>query len=64
MNQHLTVDAALSRSTLESKREVRPMAMWVFILVVAIVAIAALISDASLTADQRIAVYQQSGVYP
>ncbi len=47
MNQRLTVDAALSRSTAESKREVRPLAMWAFILVVAIVAIAALVSDAS-----------------
>jgi hypothetical protein len=64
MNQHLTVDAALSRSTPESKREVRPLAMWAFILVVAIVAIAALVSDASLTADQRIQVFLQSGIYP
>lgn len=60
MNQHLTVDAALSRST----PEVRPLAMWAFILVVAIVAIAALVSDASLTADQQIQVFLQSGIYP
>ena len=60
MSQHLTVDAALSRST----PEVRPLAMWAFILVVAFLAIAALVSDASLTADQRIQVFLQSGIYP
>jgi hypothetical protein len=38
--------------------------VWSFVLVVTILAIAALISDHSLTPDQRIAVYQQSGVYP
>jgi hypothetical protein len=59
-NQHLTVDTALSKST----PEVRSLAMWAFILVVAIVAIAALVWDASLTADQRIQVFLQSGVYP
>jgi hypothetical protein len=64
MNHHLTVDAALSMSTPESEREVRPLATWAFILVVAIVAIAALVSDASLTADQRIQVFLQSGIYP
>jgi TRAP-type C4-dicarboxylate transport system permease small subunit len=42
-NQHLTVDAALSKST----PEVRSLAMWAFILVVAIVAIAALVWDGS-----------------
>jgi sugar phosphate permease len=38
--------------------------VWAFFLVVAILAIAALISDRSWTPDQRIAVYQQSGVVP
>jgi hypothetical protein len=38
--------------------------MWSFIIVIGIVVIAALVSDRSLTPDQRIEVFQQSGMYP
>ena len=64
MNQHVALDAALATSLPQRKGEGRLLALCSFILVVAILAIAALISDHSLTPDQRIAVYQQSGVYP
>ena len=64
MTAHVALDGALTTSTPERKGEVRPLATWAFILVVAIVAIAALVSDASLTADQRIQVFLQSGIYP
>jgi hypothetical protein len=58
----MKLDASLATGTRERKREVRLLLVWAFILVAAILAIAALISDHSLTPDQRIAVYQQSGV--
>jgi hypothetical protein len=64
INPHVTLDAVLTKSTLETKGEVRLLALWPFILVVAILAIVALVSDASFTADQRIQVFQQSGFYP
>lgn len=64
MNPHVTLDAALTRRTPETKGEVRLLALWPFILVVAILAIVALVSDASLTADQRSQVFQQAGFYP
>ena len=64
MNRHITFDAALTKSTPETRGEVRLLALWPFIVVVAILAIVALVSDASLTADQRIEVFQQSGTYP
>jgi hypothetical protein len=64
MNQHVVLDVALATNTPERKGQGRLFAGWSLILVVAILAIAALVSDRSLTPDQRIAVYQQSGVYP
>jgi hypothetical protein len=64
MNRHVTFDAALTKSTPETRGEVRLWELWPFIFVVAILAIVALVSDASLTPDQRTQVFQQSGVYP
>jgi hypothetical protein len=64
MNRHVMFDAALTKSTPETRGEVRLLALWPFIVVAAILAIVALVSDASLTTDQRIEVFQQSGVYP
>jgi hypothetical protein len=64
MNRHVILDAALTKSAPETRGEVRLLALWPFIVVVAILATVALVSDASLTADQRIEVFQQSGVYP
>jgi hypothetical protein len=61
MNRHVILDAALTPVT---RGEVRLLALWPFIVVVAILAIVALVSDASLTAHQRVEVFQQSGVYP
>lgn len=63
MNQHVAIDAGLATEAPQRKGQARLLAVGSFILVVAILAIAAL-SDHSLTPDQRIAVYQQSGVYP
>ena len=64
MNHNVILDAALTKSTPETSGEARLLALWPFIVVVAILATVALVSDASLTADQRIEVFQQSGVYP
>ena len=64
MNHNVILDAALTKSTPETRGEVRLLALWPFIVVVAILAIVALVSDASLTAHQRIEVFQQSGMYP
>jgi len=64
MNRHVILDAALTKSTSQTRGEVRLLALWPFIVVVAMLAIVALVSDASLTADQRIEVFQQSGMYP
>ena len=64
MNQPVALDAALATNALERKSELRQLPMWSFIIVVGIVVIAALVSDRSLTPDQRIEVFQQSGMYP
>jgi hypothetical protein len=64
MNRQVILDAALTKSTPETRGEVRLLALWPFVVVVAILATVALVSDTSLTADQRIEVFQQSGVYP
>jgi hypothetical protein len=64
INRDVAFDAAPTTSTSERKGEVRLLALWPFVLVVAILAIIAVISDGSVTPDQRIQVFQQSGVYP
>ena len=64
MNQQVAFDATLTTRMPERKGQARLLAACAFILVVAILAIVALISEHSLTSDQRIVVYQQSGVYP
>jgi hypothetical protein len=64
MNQHVALDAALATSVLQRKGKGRLLALCSFILVAAVLAIAALISDSSLTPEQRIQVFQQSGIYP
>ena len=64
MNRPMALDAALATGRPERKSEPRPWPMWSFIIVASIVVIAALISDGSLTPDQRLEVFQQSGMYP
>jgi hypothetical protein len=64
MNQPVALDAVLATSAPERKGDPRLSLVWSFIVVVAIVAIAALISDGSLTPDQRIEMFQSSGIYP
>ena len=66
MNQHVVLDAALATSVPQTKGEGegRLLALSSFILVAAVLAIAVLLSDSSLTPEQRIQVFQQSGVYP
>jgi hypothetical protein len=63
MDQHVAFDAALITSMPERKGEVRMLAWCSFIIIAAILGIAVLVSDSSLTADQRFAVFQQSGFY-
>jgi hypothetical protein len=63
MNQHVALDAALATSVPQRKGKGRLLALCSFILVAAVLAIA-LISDSSLTPEQRIQVFQQSGMYP
>ena len=64
MNHPVALDAALATSTPERKGERRLVPVWSFSIVVGIVVIAALLSESSLTPDQRIEVFQQSGMYP
>jgi hypothetical protein len=64
MNQQAALDAALATNLPQSKGEGRLLALCSFILVAAVLAIAALISDSSFTPEQRIQVFQQSGMYP
>ena len=60
MNHPVALDAALATGTPDKKDE---PPMWSFIIVVGVVVIAALF-DRSLTPDQRLEVFQQSGMYP
>jgi hypothetical protein len=64
MNQHVAIDAGLATELPQRKGQACLLAVGSFILVVAILAVAALVSDASLTADQRLQVFLQSGIYP
>jgi hypothetical protein len=64
MNQLVALDATLATSVPQRKGEGRLLAWCSFILVAAVLAIAALISDSSFTPEQRIQVFQQSGMYP
>ena len=64
MTQQVTLDTAQATSMPERKGELRLLPVWSFIIVVGVVVIAALISDSSFTADQRLEVFQQSGIYP
>jgi hypothetical protein len=62
MNRHITFDAALTKSTTETRGDVRLLALWPFIVVVAILAMIAVITDGPSTPDQRIQVFE--GTYP
>ena len=64
MNQHVALDATLATSVPQKKSEGRLLALGSFIVVAAVLAIFALLSDSSLTPEQRIQVFQQSGMYP
>jgi hypothetical protein len=64
MNQHVALDVALATSVPQRKGKGRLLALCSFILVAAVLAIAALIWDSSLTPEQRIQVFQQSGIDP
>ena len=64
MNQHVALDATLPTSVPQKKSEGRLLALGSFIVVAAVLAIFALLSDSSLTPEQRIQVFQQSGMYP
>ena len=64
MNRPVTFDAALTTSPPKRKAEVRLLALWPFLLVVAILAAVALISESGFTPDQRLEAFGQTGVYP
>lgn len=64
MNLPVALDAALSTSVPQRRDEGRLLALRAFILVAAVLAIAGLLSGGSLTPEQRIEVFQQSGMYP
>ena len=64
MTQQVAFDSTLTTGAPERTGQGRLLAVWSFIVVVAILAITALVSDRSLTPNQRIAVFQQSGLYP
>ena len=62
MNHPVALDAALETGTPDKKDEPRLLPMW-SLIVVGVVLITAQ-SDRSLTPDQRLEVFQQSGMYP
>jgi hypothetical protein len=64
MNQRVALDAALLTSVPQRKGGGHLLALCFFVLVAAVLVIAALLSDSSLTPEQRIQVFQQSGMYP
>jgi hypothetical protein len=64
MNQPLALDADLATSPPKGKSEPRLWLVCFFIIAVGIVAIAALTLDGSLSSDQRVEVFQHSGMYP
>ena len=63
MNQPLVLDTALTTSMSERKSGPR---LWLvcFFIIVGIVAIATLTLDGSLSSDQRVEVFEHSGMYP
>jgi hypothetical protein len=64
MNQALPLDAVVTTSTPERKGEPRLWLVCFLIIAVGIVTIAALTLDGSLSSDQRVEVFQHSGMYP
>ena len=42
----------------------KTVAPWAFILVLMVVVYTVLVQEASMTSEQRIAIFQQSGVFP
>jgi hypothetical protein len=64
MNQYVALDAAPATHVSQRKGEGHLLALCLFILVAAGLAIAALLADRSLTPEQRIQMFQQSGTYP
>jgi hypothetical protein len=64
MNQPVALGSALATSTPERKGEPRLWLVCFFIVVVGIVTIAAPTLDGSLSSDQRVEVFQHSGMYP
>jgi hypothetical protein len=64
MNRSVTFDPALATGKTKREDEVRLLALWPFLLVVAILATVALISESQFTPDQRLETFAQSDVYP
>jgi hypothetical protein len=64
MNQPLALDAALATSAPERRSEPRLRLLCFVITAVGIVVIASLTLDGSLSSDQRVEVFQHSGMYP
>ena len=64
MNQPVAVGAALATSTPERKGEPRLWMVFFFIIVVGIVTIATPTLEGSFSSDQRVEVFEHSGMYP
>jgi hypothetical protein len=62
MNRPVSINATTSRP-LAIDRE-RPVPLWIPILVLVALVCGVLALDASITLEQRIALIQQSGIYP
>ena len=63
MNQHVSIDTALTTEASEHKVENHTFALWTLIILVAF-AVLVLRLDASFTPNQRIEMLLQSGMYP
>jgi multidrug transporter EmrE-like cation transporter len=64
MNRPVSFDATLTNKRAAHTDADRPYAIWALIVVLVAVACTVLVFDASITPDQRIALFEQSGLFP
>jgi hypothetical protein len=65
MNQPASLSATITTTEhSQSTQAERPIALWALVAVLVAIACTVLVLDGSLTADQRIALFMQSAVFP
>lgn len=64
MNRLTSFDPTLTTKRATSTSADRPYALWAFVVVLIAVACTVLVLDAAITPEQRIALFEQSGLFP